>query len=231
MDIYIRNKEDLIQAIKKNGIIPFFANDIKGFSLEENCDPKVYFGTEEGLWEWKGPVIQETRCAYGKFFRNKAAYVSKEWFYDLANYRRDGYDFEAAFNDGLITYNEQYLYELIASKPSMLSKTAKALGGYVKTHEKGKDAWIPRKGFDTTINKLMMKGYMLIIDFDYETDKNGEFYGWGISRYATPEAFYGETFSEHCYQRSPEESYQRLLKQLKKLNPNADEEKLIRFLG
>ncbi|MBR4462733.1 MAG: hypothetical protein IKS51_09160 [Erysipelotrichaceae bacterium] len=113
----------------------------------------------------------------------------------------------------------------------MLSKTAKALGGYVKTHEKGKDAWIPRKGFDTTINKLMMKGYIIIIDFDYETDKNGEFYGWGISRYATPESFYGESFAEHCYKRSPEESYERLLKQLRKLNPKADEEKLIRFLG
>ena len=112
----------------------------------------------------------------------------------------------------------------------MLSKTAKALGGYVKTHEKGKDAWIPRKGFDTTINKLMMKGYILIIDFDYETDRNGEFYGWGIARYATPEEYYGKSFAKHCYKRTPEESYERLFKQIKKLT-KADDFLIERFLG
>ena len=35
MDIYIKTKEDLIKAVEENGIIPFFANEVKGFSLEE----------------------------------------------------------------------------------------------------------------------------------------------------------------------------------------------------
>ena len=48
---------------------------------------------------------------------------------------RDGYDFDARVSDGLVGYNEQFLYELISSRHSMLSKTAKALGGYVKTKE------------------------------------------------------------------------------------------------
>ena len=113
----------------------------------------------------------------------------------------------------------------------MLSKTAKALGGYVKTKEKGKDAWQPRKGFDTTINKLMMKGYILIVDFDYEVDKDGEFYGWGISRYSTPEYFYGKSFAKKCYKRTVEQSYKRLFKQIKKLNPDADELQIKKFLG
>lgn len=231
MDFYIRTKQDLIDAIEEFGIVPFFSNNIPGFSIEENIDPKVYFGEGEGVWEWKGPVIQETRCAYGKFFLKKAAFISKKWFYDFANYRRDGYDFEARVSDGLVSYNEEFLYKIISSKHTMLSKTAKALGGYVKPKTQGKDQWEPRKGFDTTITALQMKAYVNICDFDYEMDKKGEFYGWGIARYTTPEEYYGKSFAQKCYKRTPEESYARLYKQLKKLNPSASKEELKKFLG
>lgn len=230
MDFYIKSKEDVIKAIEEYGFLPFFSNDIKGFSIEENIDPKYYFGEIEGIWEWKGPIIQETRCAYGKFFKNKAVFISEKWFYDFANYRRDGYDFEGRFNDGKLSYNEEFLYNIISSKHSMTSKTAKALGGYTKTKEKGKDAWEPRKGFDTTINKLMMKGYIIISDFEYEVDKNGNFYGWGISRYTTPETYY-KNFSKKCYKRTPKESYQRILRHLKKILPEAKEYQIKRLLG
>ena len=228
--IYIQSQKDLVDSIETLGIVPFFENNIKGFSIEENINPKYYFSDEPGVWEWKGPVIQETRCAYGKFFNKKAAFIRKDLYYDYANYRRDGYDFDAATSDGLINYNEQFLYDIISSKHSMLSKTAKAIGGYVKPKEKGKDAWIPRKGFDTNINKLMMKGYIIIIDFDYEVDKNGEFYGWGIARYSTPEQFYGKGFSKQCYKRSPEASYKRLFNQIKSINPDASNEDIEKFL-
>ena len=229
MDFYIREKQDLIDAINEYGIIPFFSNEIKGFSIEENVSPKVYFGDGEGVWEWKGPVIQETHCAYGKLFRKKAAYVSEKWYYDLANYRRDGYDFDARVSDGLATYNEEYLYNIIASHHTILSKTAKAIGGYVKTHERGKDAWQPRKGFDTTITALQMKGYVLIRDFDYEVDKNGEFYGWGVARYTTPEEYY-KNFAKKCYKRTPEESYERLFRHLRKILPDASEQQIRKIL-
>ncbi len=231
MDIYIRTKEDLKQAVAELGFLPFFANEIKGFSIEENCDPKVYFSNEPGVWEWKGPVIQETRCAYGKFFHKKAAFISKEWFLDFANYRRDGYDFDSRFEDGLATYNEQYLYNIIAGRHSILSKDAKAIGGYVKPRTKGPDEWEPRKGFDTLITRLQMECYVLTSDFEYEVDKKGNFYGWGVARYATPEEFYGKRFSNRVYKRTPEESYKRILRHFKKILPDADEDEIKRFLG
>ena len=183
-----------------------------------------------GIWEWKGPIIQETKCAYGKFAHNKAMFISKHWFYDFANYRRDGYDFDARFEDHLATYPEQYLYNIIASKHFIRSKEAKAIGGYIKPKGKGKDEWIPRKGFDSTITKLQMKGYVLITDFDYAQDKNGHFYGWGMARYATPENFYGEAFSKKVYARSPQESKERIMKHLKKLLPDTPIRELEYFL-
>lgn len=89
-DFTVRTKRDLIDAVQTFGVMPLFANSIPGFSVEEHISPEVCFSDEnEGVWEWKGPVIRESGCAYGKFFEKKAAFVSMDWFPDLANYRRD----------------------------------------------------------------------------------------------------------------------------------------------
>ena len=94
-DFYIRTKNDLIQAINEYGFVPFFTNSIPGFSIEEHIAPECWYNSLGDsmwpAWDWKGPVIKETGCAYGKFFENKAVYISKDWFPDFANYRRNGY--------------------------------------------------------------------------------------------------------------------------------------------
>ena len=71
MKLMIKSRNDLVKAIKKYGFIPFFANDIEGFSIEENISSECWWTADSGrwdAWEWKGPVIRETGCAYGKFF-------------------------------------------------------------------------------------------------------------------------------------------------------------------
>lgn len=95
MRFTIRSESNLIKAINRYGFLPFFRNSIEGFSIEEHIAPEHWYYSDSGqwdAWEWKGPVIQKTGCAYGKFFEHKAVYISKEWFSDFANYRRDGYD-------------------------------------------------------------------------------------------------------------------------------------------
>ncbi len=132
LDFMVRNKEDLVNAVNEIGFLPFFANSIAGFSLEEHTAPEIWFTGGEGPWEWKGPVIRESGCAYGKFFGRKAAYISREWFPDFANYRRDGYDFDARFDDGLASYKDRTLYELVEKNGPLLSKELKWLGNYKK---------------------------------------------------------------------------------------------------
>ncbi|MCD8067723.1 MAG: hypothetical protein LUE87_02285 [Lachnospiraceae bacterium] len=84
------------------------------------------------MWEWKGPVIQEAGCAYGKFFENKAAFISAEWFPDFENYCRDGYDFDARFDDELASYKDKQLFDLLEARAPVLSKTLKRDGNYKK---------------------------------------------------------------------------------------------------
>jgi hypothetical protein len=233
----IRKRSDLVDLVNEIGFLPFFSCRIEGFSLEENVSYEAWYqGRWKGrvhwdAWDWKGEVLREKELVYGKFFEKKAGFISMKLWPDFCNYRRDGYDFDARVSDGLVNYNDEYLYNIISSKHSILSKTAKAIGGYVKPREKGKDVWQPRKGFDTSITSLQMMGYVIITDFDYEMDRNGNFYGWGIARYSTPEEFFGKTFARRCYKRSPEESYKRLFKHLKKLNHEADEYAIRIFLN
>ena len=224
-DFIIRTKADLIQAINEYGFLPFFENSIDGFSIEEHIDPGCWWHSDTGewsAWEWKGPVIRETGCAYGKFFEKKACYISPEWFPDFANYRRDGYDFDARYDDGLAQYRDKLLYDLVEQNAPVISKRLKQLGNYKKGGN---------KGFDTIITRLQAQGYVIISDFVYMKDKYGTPYGWGVAEYSTPEAFMRGGFTDKVYSRSPEESYERLLEHFTRLFPNEDIGKLKKFLG
>ncbi|MBQ3861091.1 MAG: hypothetical protein II779_11220, partial [Clostridia bacterium] len=150
-DFTVETKDDLVRAVREFGFVPLFCNSVPGFSVEEHVSPKAWFSGGEGVWEWKGPVIRETGCAYGKFFEKKAVFISKEWFPDFANYRRDGYDFDARFDDGLASFRDRDLYELLDSHAPILSKDLKALSAV--------------KGFDTVLSRLQAQCYAVISDF------------------------------------------------------------------
>ena len=220
----IRKKSDLIGAIEEYGFMPFFENSIEGFSIEEHVDPACWWHSDTGewrVWEWKGSVIRETGCAYGKFFEKKACYISKEWFPDFANYRRNGYDFDARYDDGLASLKDKQLYELTEANAPVLSKQLKQLGDYRKGGN---------KGFDTVINRLQAQCYVVISDFVYMKDKYGRPYGWGVAEYSTPEAFMGADFTEKVYDRTPEESYERILAHFGRLFPSTEVERLKKFI-
>lgn len=217
----IHSQKECAHLIEMAGFLPFFANGIPGFSLQEHVDPTLWFTTETGPWEWKGPLIRDTHCAYGKFFANKAVFISKQWMMDFANYRRDGYDYDARYNDGLSAHRDRECYELIEKYGPLLSKRLKKLGDYRKGG---------KKGFDTIITRLQSQGYVTISDFVYETKEDGTRYGWGVAEYATLEQWYGAEYIRSMYQRTSEQSYQRMMKHLKTILPQAEKKQLEQIL-
>ena len=219
---FIEKKRDLVEAVDAFGFVPLFANSIPGFSVEEHVSSRVWFdGDGEGVWEWKGPVIRESGCAYGKFFENRAVFISREWFPDFANYRRDGYDFDARYDDGLAPYEDKYLFELLDGNAPILSKRLKALGNYRKGG---------RKGFESGITRLQSQCYVVIRDFVYERGKSGRTYGWGVAEYSTPERVMGPEFSSRVYQKTPRESYEAVLNHLLQILPDAEEKAVRKIL-
>ncbi|MBR1443143.1 MAG: hypothetical protein IJ583_06370, partial [Firmicutes bacterium] len=103
-----------------------------------------------------------------------------------------------------------------------LSKTLKALGGYDK-ESKG--------SFDAGMISLQTKCYALISDFVYMTDKYGRPYGWGVAEYSTPETRFGSEFTDKVYNKTPEESYNRIFEHLKWLFPDTEDRIIKKFIG
>ena len=218
----IRTQEELEALIEEWGFLPFFANEIPGFSIKEQIDPALWFTEEPGPWEWKGKIAVKGKCAYGKFFGKKAGFVSRKWFTDLLNYRRDGYDFDALYDEGRVPERDKEIIDLLNEHHALTTTEIKPALGYTKNG---------RKGYDTLITRLMMETYIIVKNFVYAVDRKGEFYGWGIAQYTTPEEMFGEKYVQRAYQRTPEESLKRMVKQIRKVNPGVSEDTIRIFLG
>lgn len=218
----LKNAEDIIKLVEEIGFLPFFKNGIEGFSVEENCPGELWFSPDvDGPWEWKGPIARDGRCVYGKFFAGKAGFVSREWFPILTNYRRDGYDFDARWEDGLVSQKDKDVYDLIFKNGKLISKRIKSTLNYRKDGN---------TGFETVITRLQMQTYINTADFVYMQDKHGNPYGWGVAEYTTPEAMFGEDYISKAYSQEPERSHDEIIAHLTKLLKNPDTKALYKLI-
>ena len=217
----LRCPDDVAELTEALGFLPFFANGIPGFSVEEHTPRELWFTEADGPWEWKGPIARTKRCLYGKFFGGKAGFISLEWFPDFANYRRDGFDFDSRYESGLASRKDMNVYDTVSRYGTVLSKKLKSLCGYSKGGE---------KGFDGVITRLQMQTYICVADFEYMRDKYGKQYGWGVARYSTPEELLGYEAVTSAYSREPAESLERILDHLKNVLPEADGARLLKMI-
>ena len=202
----LHSADDLIAAVEQYGFLPFFRNEIHGFSIEELCPPELWFADDvDGPWEWKGPATRSGKCLYGKLFNKKAGFVSRD----------------ARWDDGLASYKDKELYESIAGEGRMLSKRLKEALNY----RKGGNT-----GFETCITRLQMQSYVCIADFVYMQDRYGRPYGWGVAEYATPEELFGYDLITSAYQRDPQESKERMMQHLSSILPGASVQQLTKIL-
>ncbi|MBQ8061617.1 MAG: hypothetical protein IJ205_06750 [Bacteroidales bacterium] len=86
----VRNWEGMLKLIKEYKLIPFFANPIPGYSVEEHTPADLWF-TEENLgpWDWKIDCVQSGDVAYGKFLLGgKSAFATVDVYREILNWRR-----------------------------------------------------------------------------------------------------------------------------------------------
>lgn len=217
----LHSAAELIEYIDEVGMLPLLSIEpALGWSAEEVVDEDCQYvvlpdgGWEWPLWEWKGDIIRESGCAYGKFFLGKAAFISKEWWPDFCNYRRSIHPYPA---EGSI---EEVIIETLSMNGSMTTRDLRRACGFTEPKMRGK--------FDGFISRLQMAGYIVTEDFVYPEDKHGRQYGWGWSLLTTPESLFGR---DACRPKSSaEESRQRLTEHLKKILPNATERLIERII-
>lgn len=217
----ITSWEKLEQAALDYGFLPFWDCGL-GLSIQELTPVRYWFAEGiDGPWEWRMEVARHGIVAYGKLFDKKAGMVSREWYPDLANYRRDGYDFDARYEDGLAGHKEKCIMDVLMREGPMLSKDLKQAAGF------GRDGM---KGFDTAITRLQMQTYVTVHSFEYSVDKQGKPYGWGIAKYAVTEDVLGEEVTQAAYHRDPRESKARLIDHLGLICPDVFDDELERLI-
>ena len=227
----IRSAMDMERQALELGFLPFFRCGVPGFSIEERTAYEYWFSDEEeGPWEWKGPVIREEHCAYGKLFNKKAGYVSLEWLPDLMNYRRSR---RYAKDEDTAALDDVVLQTLV-SEGSLTVKDLRRLLGFVRGrgHRSAQEP-IDRMGeigkvsLEPILTRLMMELHVVIADFEYNIDRHGRPYGWGVARYTTPEALYGR-LDAGC---TPAESHQKIVAHFHRLFPSVPDRKLLPLIG
>lgn len=216
----IHSCPELIELIQQIGFLPLLDSGIAGFSAEELADEECRYvvypdgGWDWPLWKWKGPVVTDGNCVYGKFFASKAGFISRAWWPDFFNYRRSQHPRP---EEGSI---EEAILLTLSEQGSLITRELRAACGFTGPKM--------RSRFDNYVTRLQMGCYIVTEDFVYPTDKHGREYGWGWSLLTTPEQLLGR---QACLcNRSPEESCQRMLQHLRSFLPDATEKQLQKLL-
>lgn len=219
--------EEAMSYIEEVGFLPFFACDIPGFSLEERTVAEDWWGEEPAKdpWIWREIIARQGEIAYGKFFFNRAGFITKKWLPYFCNYRRDGYDFDALWDDGKASARAKMVMDVFTEENADLEILSNELKQVARFGKGG------AKGFDGIVSNLQMQTYLCVRDFRQRKNRKGESYGWPITVYCTPEHLFGPKSATGAYSESPEKSGERIKSHLLELFPEATPSQVKRFLA
>ena len=220
-DVEIHSCPELIECIRQVGFLPLLDSGVQGFCAEALLAEECRFvqfddgSWEWPLWQWKGPVVTDGSCVYGKFFGGKAGFVSREWWPPRDNWRRSR---SPEPEEGSV---EDVILSTLSASDSLITRELRAACGFTGPKMRGK--------FDAYVTRLQMACRIVTEDFVYPTDRHGREYGFGWSLLTTPERLLGaEACRASC---APEESFRRMHTHLTALLPHASERQLLKLLG
>ena len=208
--------EQLLALLRSVGFLPLFSNNIPGFSVEEHTLAEHWWtGEDSDPWEWRHILSSHPETAYGKFFGKKAGFIHRDWFPVFANYRRNGYDFDALYEDGLAPFKWKSAMDLFEFDEFLVGKTLPASA-------------IASEGIKTD---LQMRTYLIICAFFQKRNKRGEPYGWHYAQLGTPETKWGYDFITSGYSEAPSASWEKIKNSVLNRYPGADEKEIRSLLG
>ncbi len=220
----INTFDELMETVDREGFLPLFRNGIRGFSVEDRTRTAGWWTGLEQIdpWEWRALAARSAEVAYGKFFDGRAGFISMEWFPTFANWKRDGYDFDALFEDGKATMRQKKIMDLFMNGEELFSFEAKRKAGFGKEGE---------RNFEGTLTSLEKASYLVIRDFRRRVNKKGGEYGWHIAVLTAPESIWGYDAVTADYFEEPAVSRQKITDHLLSLYPQAGVADILSVLG
>ena len=218
----VTGPEAMLQAIKEAGLIPFFANPIPGYSIEEKTPPGDWFtGESLGPWDWKIYCVQSGEIAYGKFlWGGKAAFATVDVYRELMNWRRSQPRYAP-------TADQQRVLDLIERQGSVGVRDVRELLG------------IKKGAADSLLSRLQMQ--TRVITGDIERVYRGaelRYEGWQRSSFCSPESLFEEEefpfpgFVPRSLRsaHTPEESLEYLMDTIHRAAPSATRAQMEKML-
>ena len=231
----IVNAEAMLKVIRELGIVPFFENPIRGYSIEELTPREFWFDGESdtlGPWDWKVYCVQSGDIAYGKFlWGGKAAFATPWWYRELMNYRRSLPRYQPG-------EEEQIVLDYLAENGTVASKDIRKLLNLKKS------------GADAVATRIQMQCRLIIGDIarDY-SGPDLHYSGWQRASFCAPEGLFGWD-EEHTEgkqlgpggfpfvddepalpQHTPQESLELLVNHIRTIAPDAPERLILKMLG
>ena len=151
------------------------------------------------------------------FFDKKAGFVSLRWLPYFANVRRDGYDFDALWDEGKASFRKKKIMDCFSDGQEWFSFAAKQAAGF------GKDG---EKNFEGIVTELQMQTYLVVRDFRQKRNKKGQPYGWHIAVYTMPETIWGYEMLSAAYTEEPAFSRARITEHIQTVYPIATEQQI-----
>lgn len=174
---------------------------------------------ETDPWEWRMRVLEEREdIAYGKVFFGTSGYITKEWYPLFLRVRRQGMVFDEWYDEGKASQLEKQIYEIISENGQVALHDLKRMCGITKE---------TASKFDRALTNLQKSLFITMCGRAQKLNKFGEGYGWNSTVFCTVEEFWGEDLSADI---SADEAYERIREQILKLNPQAEEKAIKKFI-
>ena len=222
----VKGWESMLSLIREAGIIPFFSNPLRGWSVEEHTPAQFWFTDEQlGPWDWKIECVRSGDIAYGKFlWGGKAAFATVEWYAELMNWRRSLPKYQPL-------PDQQRVLDYLAGHDTIGIKEIRGLLG------------IKKSAADALITRLQMQ--CRVVTGDITRVYRGpdlHYNGWQVSSFCTPESLFcddalpgpgGFPFGESRtleVDHSPAESLERLVEHIRGIAPDVPEKAVLKML-
>lgn len=186
-----------------------------------NTPVKWHTGNPEtDPWEWRMRVLEEREdIAYSKVFFRTSGFITKEWYPYFYAVRRKGETFEEAYENGTISQMAKRIYDIISSGEIAFHEI-KQIGGFQREDN---------SKFERAIVELQMNMFITMCGRAQKINKYGESYGWSSTVFTITEDFW-EKRGVFLPDLNPSESYDKIKMQILKLNPEAEQKKIDKFI-
>jgi len=227
----ICNWNDFCDELLKAGFSVFGGNDEGVFGLigfdwqnEPPASPiRWHTGDPEtDPWAWRMRVLEErSDMSYGKVFFRKGGFITGEWYPRFLAARRGGNMFADAYKDGKYSHYAKVVYDTLSESGALPFHEIKTLCGFGRNDQ---------ANFEKALVDLQMGLFITICGQARKLNKYGEEYGWSSTVLCVTEQFWPREVFDKAAKISAKEAETAITKQVFQLNPQANHNKLRKFI-